>query len=83
LKIFFLFEVGFRFGKPKPFANKVFLRGFKNRFFINPFLENAIWRRPLFSRFSKTQTKGLKHLFTKHFGIWCKVFKTFEIGQEF
>jgi hypothetical protein len=75
LKIISLFEVGFRFGKPKPFANKVFLRGFENRFFINPFLENAIWRRLLFSRFSKTQPKGLKDLFTKHFEIGARFSK--------
>jgi hypothetical protein len=32
LKTNSLFEVGFRFGKPKPFANKGFLRGLKTGF---------------------------------------------------
>jgi hypothetical protein len=52
-------------------------------------LENAIWRRPLFSKLPKTQTKGLKHLFTKHFEIGArfskrlKWAKSFEWGKTF
>jgi hypothetical protein len=46
-------------------------------------LENTIWRRPLFSKFSKTQTKGLKHLFTKHSEIGASFSKRLKEAKSF
>jgi hypothetical protein len=46
-------------------------------------LENAIWRRPLFSKFSKTHTNGLKHLFAKHFEIGARFSKRLKLAKSF
>jgi hypothetical protein len=46
-------------------------------------LENAIWRRPPFSKFSNSQTKDSKHLFTKHFEIGASFSKRLKEAKSF